>query len=976
MSFYINDEIENFMTIYNKNQLKNCSFDNFNNFSNENKISFMLTLINRISPANINESTKNYKMEFYYNLLEFVVNNICTLYTSDNLINHEIELLDNYLSDSLLEKLTKLSKGQNLLKKLEFYIIKIVNTEHKIEYLLQIASKSGTFSTFLFWLNKTKAKCLHNIGPELLEEIYINSIGNSDDRLYKYILNFIGSHDKLFFQKKHEVIVKLIRTLACSYVPSKYQLKRLRFLSEQISLIPYFNDMIESFKSEKVLFELHKYYYVELYTYNSLCGLIRTLGDYTINGFEIKQQTQEKLMGIFKTTEEKICCQIIISLIMNNNFDFKVIDEKIMEKIIIENYIMIISQIDNIIKLLNVNNYNKCIIQILSKNNLITRFLQESNFIYLQDYKILFFTRFLNSSTNPYSTDISKIIVGVNYALHRLRLLARKKSKSKVIQRKVKMFNLLNEIKNFSPNKNITILSKGSHTFQQQKQKFTNVPPRHLLPGELSIYKNFLLKEKADGILINNLPIGIYPNTSIISNHQVKAEYIEELDLYLIFDIDIPNTTIVDRYNILRQAHPYTQYTKLQNIDNLNKLFNIMDNERQMIIKFMSENKEHPIKWYPKFACQYNISNKIIYNQLINQIILEKEQDINSKLKLSKPFNCDGIILTPLDGEREIKIKPKSLMTIDLLFNNKKWVDRNNVDWSHIIIKPKTIKKDGRIYRCYPHFNSTLQFTVGEYRYDKKYPNPFNVVDNIINILKYDWSDDFNDVETYYYDESKILTSSSLIKTIQLQNNLLEHNINKMEPYFNKNWLDLGCGRGKLVSIIKKYNPKSYLGLDVDIKQLVRALKIQDEKQNIYQFNPCDLSSDWKSTKNKWYSFNNMVKYDYIVANFSLMHFCTKEFWSQLNEIVNKDTKFMFNLVKQNESSEWRESNSFLKIQDGTVTYKFEWTHSDVKSEPFISENLINDYLKTFGWKVIDNKPTESSNSLLNFYSWWIVQRI
>ena len=37
-----------------------------------------------------------------------------------------------------------------------------------------------------------------------------------------------------------------------------------------------------------------------------------------------------------------------------------------------------------------------------------------------------------------------------------------------------------------------------------KKQKFTNIPPRHLLPGELAVYNNFLLKEKADGILINN----------------------------------------------------------------------------------------------------------------------------------------------------------------------------------------------------------------------------------------------------------------------------------------------------------------------------------------------------------------------------------------------------------------------------------------------------------------------------------------
>ena len=147
------------------------------------------------------------------------------------------------------------------------------------------------------------------------------------------------------------------------------------------------------------------------------------------------------------------------------------------------------------------------------------------------------------------------------------------------------------------------------------------------------------------------------------------------------------------------------------------------------------------------------------------------------------------------------------MMTIDLVFDGKKWVDRNGYDWSHLMIKPKTAKKEGRIYRCYPT-ESFKNFTVGEFRFDKKKPNPYNIVDNIITMIKYDWERDTKLAESYYYDSAKKITSQSLIGTINAQCENLSNQIALMEPEFNKSWLDLGCGKGKLIPLIKKFNPK------------------------------------------------------------------------------------------------------------------------------------------------------------------------
>jgi 2-polyprenyl-3-methyl-5-hydroxy-6-metoxy-1,4-benzoquinol methylase len=191
----------------------------------------------------------------------------------------------------------------------------------------------------------------------------------------------------------------------------------------------------------------------------------------------------------------------------------------------------------------------------------------------------------------------------------------------------------------------------------------------------------------------------------------------------------------------------------------------------------------------------------------------------------------------------------------------------------------------------------------------------------------------------------------------------------------NQNWLDLGCGKGKLIPFIKKYNPKSYLGLDVDVRCLVKSLKYYDDNQDVYLFNPCDLANNWKDTIGQWFSFYDYnIKYDYVIANFSLMHFFTDSFWEQLEQLVNIGTKFIFNLVSQ--ISEWNELNSFLKINGEQVIYKFEWVHDTIKTEPFISEEKLMKQLEKSKWKVINKYSVNSKYELNNFYTWWIIEKI
>ena len=191
------------------------------------------------------ETKKNYKMEEYYILFEFIVNKFLI-----NNNQYDKTLYKNVLN-LLLIKLTMLNKGQYLLEKLDDVILDI-NNENYIEYL-NIASSDGTFITFKFWMGKINFK-EHYI--KIIDNLLINSIVNPDDRIYKYLLEYIINNDTVFFQSNN-IIKELIIKIANSKIPTKYILKRLKFLSQKTNLNKYFIFMTQKFKDIKIIIEIH-----------------------------------------------------------------------------------------------------------------------------------------------------------------------------------------------------------------------------------------------------------------------------------------------------------------------------------------------------------------------------------------------------------------------------------------------------------------------------------------------------------------------------------------------------------------------------------------------------------------------------------------------------------------------------------------------------------------------------------------------
>ena len=71
-------------------------------------------------------------------------------------------------------------------------------------------------------------------------------------------------------------------------------------------------------------------------------------------------------------------------------------------------------------------------------------------------------------------------------------------------------------------------------------------------------------------------------------------------------------------------------------------------------------------------------------------------------------------------------MKPKSLMTIDLLCKDNKWFDSDRNDWSNII-KQNNESFDRLIVRCYPLENG--YYEPRDIRFDKKFPNNYKIID-------------------------------------------------------------------------------------------------------------------------------------------------------------------------------------------------------------------------------------------------------
>jgi cyclopropane fatty-acyl-phospholipid synthase-like methyltransferase len=873
---------------------------------------------------------------------------------------------------NLINTIIKIDKGQYLLKMFNYK--NIISKFNSIE-LMDLYFKCGVSSTLPLFLLINDIVIDKSHIDHVNRSILSAACRNADIRVLKYVIdNFHNYHAPSW--NNENFIISLFNHVFQDHIPDKYILRRIKLINTKINLVPYFHHMIDSINRCSTKLELTTLltlakYYGDGYIMND--NNVSSLSNIISNN--VNKESIEKVLLIFSQGEDKVLFLLHIMLEYYSLFDidFNKYAQNCCTEKIQEGVNIIIHGIYNLSCNEIFTTYNSNDLRTIFQNyqpsmTILNNYPDYSkHLLYLLPY-----IDFIISDKSRFNKSSDSRIIKINLLKVNIKIWLRKHHNIVLFENKIKKMMMNDATKDINSPRLL--------------QKFNKVPPRNIVPCELDSIKNtcegsYLIREKADGCLVDFVSTDISPCISEYNKHTIKSEFIEYLDLYLIFDINIDNMGLIERYNYIRSVHPFTSssVSLLDDvpIETFEELKSAIAKERTNFELFLKEPYEN-YRIYPKAAWLVK-SSKEFNKDIIDNIIEEKDNDFICK---EGPYINDGLIISPLSGKRELKIKPKSLHTLDLLYTGRNWVDREHNIWNHIIINTDIASPD-TIWRCYPTFTKNkdghYQFEVREYRYDKTKPNPSKVVNTIYKLHTIDWTTHGSAIGTNYFYHSNVTVRDASWNSIRkLQNNHLERILEKVSPNIKSSWLDLGCGSAKMLDYINKYHFSEYVGLDFDISQLIQGIDRID-RNNVFTTRsrviPEDLNKDWNTHPLSWDQFNTNTKYDYIIANFSLPHFYNKTFWKKLEDVSMKDTVFIFNVVNDTAKEKWVKNDNYLYLDNDIVRYKFKNIHIDEMSEPFISEETIKKDLINNNWKILTCQ-TPSGNNLDSKYTWYIVKHI
>lgn len=924
---------------------------NETSFSSENISSMnILELIDKITNNKIDCKILSSKFVYSYlydkridinDYFEYAYKNINKFNFYNNLLNNFpiddklITSLSNDIFEFFINDLIKIDKGQFLLRKFEYKKILDMSDDG---YLLKLYFNSGVSSTLPVFLMIDSLIKNKGYIDEYSKSILSAVCRNSDDRLIKYVVkNFETYHVASW--NNTQFIKCVIQNIFSEHIPTKYILRRLKLLNQKIDLSPHFPMMIQYVDNIELFVTLNKYYN------------INNIHDKKINNIQIVTKyvscdiDAEKLINIFKSTEKKL--QVCLSIFkakrrlyglnivnyINSETDYDFYNTYVTE--IVSSIIH--GNIESIYSSYNFDDLKK-ILLFYTPSHLLLRQKYIKNYIFLLP--------FLKYFPNGGGYNSSKqLATKLNLIRTTLKLWLRKKYKINRIENKV------------------NILKKSTNEDKKYIiDSFNKIPPRLLLPYELNDLENYLIREKADGCLVDYISYDVEPFIGQYTNTNIKAEFIEDLDLFLIFDLEINDMTSVERYNYLRSLHPDTKDRMLTQVNTYDELIEKIKEERILLNNFLKKPYDN-YRVYPKAA--WLVNNKSLNIDIINNII---EEDDYKYICKQGPYNNDGLIITPLNGNRELKVKPKSYQTIDLLFDGTNWLDQEKNSLNEIVFTDKEFDKD-KIWRCYPLFkaNNMLIFEPKEFRFDKMKPNNSKIIQNVIDSCVLNWKKTLGQYNSSYYN-GKNIKKENWKEIVKIQNLHLEYILDQVNPEFKLSWLDLGCGSAKLLKYIKKYHFLDYTGVDNDRLQMIYAENRIDkdhyftDKSKVILSN---LNNDWNILKNQYY--------DIVVANFSLHYYYSDKFWINMKNIIKQNGIFIFNLVNNNAKDKWIDGNNYLYLEENIVKYYFESVHSKEMEEKYIEKEKILKACEEYNLELID-EFTPNGNNLDSKYTWFIIK--
>lgn len=447
----------------------------------------------------------------------------------------------------------------------------------------------------------------------------------------------------------------------------------------------------------------------------------------------------------------------------------------------------------------------------------------------------------------------------------------------------------------------------------------------------LSLQKNLItISPKADGIY------------SEIKNEKsiYQCEYIENLDLYLVFDSkSYPvkhSNNLVNRMTWIRNMHKVATNLKINIINSIEDLEICVIKDINLLKKYLTTTNDI-IKWYPKIIMQLNLDPlKVLY-------YLEKNID---NLLI---FKTDGWIISCLKpigklSSKIYKYKPKNELTIDILFDNNCWYSKeaplNNIN-------DKNIKEiyNNSIWRCNWDNNNWIPC---EIRKDKKIPNNIKIIRDLENIHNNYWSssDLIYFIKNYYYCDIKENLSVNEKIYLSCQREIMNKNVsyliknNKIE-----NILDIGCGKGYLCKIINK-NIK-FVGIDIDPVNIFILMEKYSSKN--YRW-------IWEDINN--FELNFEDKYDFIVIN-NVIHLIEnhQDFFNNLNKITKKGSLLYIHFLDEDLINFNEIINDKIKIYNEKQNYyffQFPWKKNVIK-EKMISFKELDSVIIKNNWYFIDD---------------------
>ena len=383
--------------------MSNNFFDNINinisiivsEFNNYNdNLNILFDNLNELKQINILEKlidyNKYYQLNNYYIVFEFIVLKIIKNYNKyKHLLTLKLfKLLCELKSTQLLYKLNFAFTKDNINKSLLFDLVTYTSYKCSLNNFIFIFEKYINYDInnqhiHIMELNKNNNNqpMLNRIINEFnINNILCKSLFNIDDRIYKFLLdNYIN---KSIIENNNLFIILIINNLSKLRNPSKYILRKFKYLSKYINFNNFIDIIIHDFNDIQIIYYIHKFYYNKAHDFNIINNIFNS--NYDIIYYN-------KIYDLLLTEEEKIIFKLIFKL--KNNIELNNIElnnKKILEKIIINNYKNIIILLSNN----NINN-NKNIINILRKNNLLNLYF-EQNIALIDDnnIKLLLFTKF------------------------------------------------------------------------------------------------------------------------------------------------------------------------------------------------------------------------------------------------------------------------------------------------------------------------------------------------------------------------------------------------------------------------------------------------------------------------------------------------------------------------------------------------------------------------------------------------------